>query len=132
MVGSLAAYPLRIPPAEIAAFDLVVLLDAWEERGGVRREVTEIAALAPVPGSGGVRVDRLLRQDARGRAGTLEVPVDMPALQRLGLSAASLQWEVMERADTLSGLTSTAVAGGDVRQSLQRLGGRWLPGEPSG
>ncbi len=44
-VYSLAGYPLRVPAAEIAAIDLLVLLDAWFDGNGIRREVRAIVRL---------------------------------------------------------------------------------------
>lgn len=132
LVGSLSGYPLRVPPAEIAAFDLVVLLDAWEERGKVRREVAEVVALTPVGGSGGVQVDRLLRREARGVDGAPDVPADTPVLIRLRLGAESFKREVAERADALAGLAAKGVMGPEGLATLQALGERWLPGDGSG
>jgi type IV secretory pathway ATPase VirB11/archaellum biosynthesis ATPase len=45
-VYSLAGYPLRIPAAEIAEIDLLVLLDAWHDGRIVRREVRSIVHLS--------------------------------------------------------------------------------------
>ncbi len=132
MVGSLSGYPLRVPPAEIAAFDLVVLLDAWEERGKVRREVAEVVALTPVGGGGGVQVDRLLRREGRGVDGAPDVPADTPVLIRLRLGAESFKREVAERADALAGLAAKGVMGPEGLATLQALGERWLPGDGSG
>lgn len=127
LVGSLSGYPLRIPPAEVAAFDLIVLLDAWEESGMVRREVAEIVALTPEHGSGGVQVDRLLQREARRVAGKLVVPAGTPVLDRFGLDVEAFKREVTERAEALSGLAAKMVPASEIQKTLQELGRRWLP-----
>ncbi len=135
LVGSLAGYPLRIPPAEIAAFDLVVVLDAWEEQGAVRREVVDVASLTPVPGRGGIRVDRLLRRDAGPGGWALDVPPDAPVLERFGITADQLGCEAAERAAALAELAVKwpgLEEPGEVASAVHALRDRWLPGEASG
>lgn len=127
LVGSLAGYPLRIPPEEIAAVDLVILLDAWEEHGVIRREITEIAALAAVPGRNGVRVDRLLRRDVQ-----VEVPADVPLLERVGLSGGALVREAAERGALLAELGASGIAPGEMAATLSEVGERWLPVKSNG
>jgi energy-coupling factor transporter ATP-binding protein EcfA2 len=135
LVGSLAGYPLRIPPAEMAAFDLVVVLDAREEEGVVRREVVDVAALAEVRGREGVRVDRLLRRVSGTGGWSLDAPTDAPVLERFRVTTEQLGREVAERAAALVELTARRSGSedpGGVAPALGVLGERWLPGEASG
>jgi hypothetical protein len=122
LIASPAGYPLRLPPADIAALGMVLTLDAWEEAGRVRRVARELAALRATP-AGGVEVATLAR---RGRAA---------AASELDLAAAAAAWaggaprgralgaEVNARAAILRELAAGPVARPeDVAEALATAG----------
>ena len=47
LVAGVTGYPLRVPLRDLAAVDVVVLLDAWEAGGTLHRVVREVWTLAP-------------------------------------------------------------------------------------
>jgi hypothetical protein len=73
-IYSLAGYPLRIPAAEIAEIDLLVLLDAWLDGHTVRREVKKIVhlSLGVEPGS----LAPVLLAERHQRGAPLEIDFD--------------------------------------------------------
>ena len=104
LVAMLASYPLRIPPAEIAAIDIVVVLDVCDAAGEERRRVAGVWELTS-PGPERLAVTRL----------------DEGTLGR-GISRI----EINQRASALSDLTTNAgTAPIDVRAALLRDAGRW-------
>lgn len=49
LVGELTGYPLRLPTADLAAIDLLVILDAWRTQDGIRRQVNRVVNLVANP-----------------------------------------------------------------------------------
>jgi energy-coupling factor transporter ATP-binding protein EcfA2 len=96
-VYGLAGYPLRVPAVEIAAIDVLVLLDAWFDGSGVRREVRAIVRLAVGSEPGSLAPVVLAQRDRRG--GTLAV--EWAAVERLmtdlGGDAVTIGTEIAER-----------------------------------
>lgn len=78
-IYSLSGYPLRIPAAEIAAIDLLVLLDAWLDGRAVRREVRSIIHLALGAEPGSLSPVFLANREHRGA----RLMLDLDAAQRL-------------------------------------------------
>ena len=116
LIQSLAGYPLRVPPADLAAIDLVVILDAWETAGTVRREVAKVAALAATADGRGLRVDLLADRPRRGAATRTDAANAVAAVQRLSRSQSgasdiphelpdSVQEEFRQRTEFLHALT---------------------------
>lgn len=108
-VQSLAGYPLRVPAAELAAFDLVVVLDAWRDGGGVRRQVRSIATLAAAGGAdNGLTIGTIVERRALGAGLTLDLGAADALFTRLGGNPARLQDEVAERMAALTGLVASS------------------------
>jgi hypothetical protein len=107
-VGMLAGYPLRVPLAEVGAFDLVVALAAWRSGGGIERVVSGVWQLG---------IDR------RGEGLTLS--------DRLASSGGDEDWgrlgwvpadEIRARATALTVLVDEVSRGGvDRREVAARL-----------
>jgi hypothetical protein len=128
-VYALAGYPLRVPTAEIAAINLVLLLDAWREHDTIHREAAHLAALAPAAG-GGVRLDVLASRPARRQPLELSVDAAGPCFTQLGGDRARLRDEVTARTALLGGLSSAStnqsLLPDEVAVRLGELGARWL------
>jgi hypothetical protein len=140
LVYALAGYPLRVPVAEIAAIDLVLLLDAWTEDGGVQRQVRSLAALrAPAVAGGGLVIETLAAGSPRGAALRHDISLENLRYPGGGGDVGSLAAEVAERTDALSALRDTFARrrpdggpasddhGAQIAQELARLGSRWVP-----
>ncbi len=65
LIAQLAAYPLRIPMAELAALDLVVVLHAWREGTKILRRIAEVNVLKPSDRAGLVPTPLLTGQPSR-------------------------------------------------------------------
>ena len=107
LVALLAGYPLRLPPAAIAALGLVLVLDTWSEAGEVRRVARELSALRATE-SGGIAITEL---SGRGRTET-ESELDRDAAgehvmeRQEGGRVAAVAAEVAVRAATLRRLAA--------------------------
>lgn len=85
-VASLTGYPLRIPDAALAAFEVVIILAAYRDPGGrIVRHVESVWCLAAGP-HGGLRVERLTSPWDAGL--TVDRAVLQRALQRRGVYRA--------------------------------------------
>jgi energy-coupling factor transporter ATP-binding protein EcfA2 len=93
-VYSLAGYPLRIPAAEIAAVDLLVLLDAWLDGRGVRREVRAIVQLAVGSEPGSLAPVLLADRARRGGPLVVDRAIAETLLERLGGDSSTLWTEI--------------------------------------
>lgn len=128
-VYALAGYPLRVPAAEIAAIDLVLVLDAWRERDVIHREVRHLASLAPSVG-GGIHVDPLATRPVRQRPLEVTFNAAGPCFTRLGGDATRLGDEVRERAVLLAELSRASshrrLMPNEVAATLGELGERWF------
>ena len=84
-VGMLAGYPLRVPVADVARVDLMVLLDAWGDGATVWREVRGISTLAPLGGpNGGIAFGSLASRAVRGGPLRVDPAVATAAAVRRG------------------------------------------------
>ncbi len=126
LVGELVGYPLRVPTAEIAALDLVVLLDAWEEEGAVHRQVSAVATLVPTAG-GGLRVDQLAARPTRAGPVALDISLVDQVIERLTgeQHIETLRAELDERAAALDRLVASPVPPSALPAVLRRLDARW-------
>jgi energy-coupling factor transporter ATP-binding protein EcfA2 len=96
-VFSLAGYPLRVPAAEIAAVDLLVLLDAWLDGRGVRREVRTIVHLAAGTEPGSLAPVVLAERARRGGALVVDRAIVGTLFERLGGDSSTLWTEIESR-----------------------------------
>jgi hypothetical protein len=101
-VYALAGYPLRVPIEEIAAIDLLVLLDAWLDGRGARREVGGIVHLAPGSTPGSLAPAALAWRAHRGAPLGIDVAASTALFARLGGDPARLAEAVAQRASALS------------------------------
>ena len=133
LVAGLTGHPLRVPLRDLAAVDVVVLLDAWEAGGSVLRVVREVWILTRADEArGGLAV-------ARVAAGTGEAPAehDLSAVARIvgrmpgpssssGHSGTGVEQDIAERTAALEGLAAASPAGAaSVRALLVDAGTRW-------
>ena len=107
-IYTLAGYPLRIPAEEIAAIDLLLLLDAWLEGGTVRREVRAIVNLAAGPSPGSLMPVTLAHRRGRGAPLIVDVAASADLYTRLGGEQAAFEPEVQTRVRALAGTESGA------------------------
>jgi energy-coupling factor transporter ATP-binding protein EcfA2 len=97
-VYGLAGYPLRVPAAEIAAIEVLVLLDAWLDGRGVRREVRSIVHLALGSEPGSLAPVVLAERERRGGRLAVDVAAARELYGRLGGDPAALADEIGRRA----------------------------------
>jgi hypothetical protein len=97
-VYGLAGYPLRIPAAEIAAIDLLVLLDAWLNGRDVRREVRSIVNLAVGSEPGSLAPVVLADRGRRGSRLSIDLEAARTVYGRLGGDPNALDGEIEGRA----------------------------------
>ena len=124
-VALLAGYPLRVPPAEIAAVDLVVVLDAWWEGEAVRREVGGVVALERAGAADGLVVTDLVAGGGRGKSALLDINQIARIVVGLGggkEDPASVVDEVRQRAVSLRGMADDGA--GDAGAELTELSRR--------
>ena len=114
-VYSLASSPMRAPAEEIAAIHLLALLDAWLERGAIRREVRAIVTLSAGSRPAGVSATPLASRVARGGPLELDLRAAQPLFARLGADPAALAGVVETRAAGL--VASAAPAPGEEGQA---------------
>jgi hypothetical protein len=93
-VYSLAGYPLRIPATEIAAIDLLVLLDAWRDGQKVRREVRSIILLTVGSEPGSLASVVLAEREHRGGSLRVDFTVAERLVPRLGGDPLALREEI--------------------------------------
>lgn len=128
-VYRLAGYPLRVPATEIAALDLVLLLDAWREGDTTHRQVAHLVTLTSATG-GGIRVDPLATRPARQQPLALNLDAAAPCCTHLRGDPATLPNEVRERAKVLNDLvrasSDRSSAPADLTATFGALGARWL------
>jgi hypothetical protein len=96
-VYGLAGYPLRVPAVEIAAIDLLVLLDAWFDGSGVRREVRALVRLAVGSEPGSLAPMVLMQRDRRGGPLVIDWAAAGDVIAYLGGDALTLETEIVER-----------------------------------
>jgi energy-coupling factor transporter ATP-binding protein EcfA2 len=122
-VQTLTGYPLRLRPEEIAAIDLVVVLDARIDGATVRRQLRTVAALSPT-GGGGLNVD-VLAEVARGSSSRLDIPRSVSVLRRLTGRGSNerLARELAERAADLNALLASPHA--VTRETFGALSRGW-------
>ncbi len=102
-VALLAGYPLGVPLAEVAAFQALVVLDAWQAKNGeIRREVCAVHGLS-LTGQGGLVSAPLIERPARGAPPELDVRA---AAELLGL----LDGRMMSAGQTTQELASRSGA----------------------
>lgn len=82
-VYALAGSPLRVPAAEIAALDLLVLLDAWADESGVRRQVAAIVWLSTAASGAGIEARTVAQRPSRRDALRLDPETADELLRRL-------------------------------------------------
>jgi energy-coupling factor transporter ATP-binding protein EcfA2 len=92
-VYSLAGYPLRVPAEEIAAIDALVLLDAWMDGHGVRREVKAIVALTLSLEPGSLSPVSLAERGQRGTALVVDKITTQKTLVEFGVDASAVESE---------------------------------------
>lgn len=98
-VYSLAGYPLRVPALEIAEIDLLVLLDAWLDGRGVRREVRAIVNLTVGTEPGSLSPVILAERSGRGAPLTIDMLAAQTFVGHLGGDPQTLE-DVIERRAT--------------------------------
>lgn len=97
-VYSLAGYPLRVPALEIAALDLLVLLDVWREGDMVRREVRAVVNLAAGTEPASLSPIHLAERSQCGEPLRLHLDATHDLYRRLGGDPSKLQQDVEIRA----------------------------------
>ena len=130
MVGSLAGFPLRVPPAEVALLDVVVVLEARALGGQILREVGSVAMLTAIPG-GGVSVATVAGRPAFGAPLVIDPECVAAVATRLGWvdEARAVGREIAARAVVLGELALSPPA--DLAVALATAGRRWDPQPPS-
>ena len=127
LVQTLTGYPLRVPAAEVAAFQVAVILDAWLTAEGIRREVRSVAALVAAD-AGGLRIADLVSRSARGGDCTHDWEAAATLVTRPGGGFSGLERELAGRAACLETLrSSAAIAGLSLAERLATLGQQWVP-----
>lgn len=96
-IYSLAGYPLRIPAQEIAAIDLLVLVDAWLDGRSVRREVRSVVHLALGRESGGIAPIVLASREHRRGPLTADHDAAKGLFTRLGGNIDDFHRDLEER-----------------------------------
>jgi hypothetical protein len=139
LVGLLGGPPLRVPLAEVAAFDLVVAMDAWRDdaeglpprpagkgdirmeghrdTSGVCRQVGGVWCLAPTP-SGGVVIDPVAVRAARGASPRLDLGVVASLTRRLAPTPRDLLAELSRRAGVLGRLAEGDLTAEEIGVAL--------------
>jgi energy-coupling factor transporter ATP-binding protein EcfA2 len=100
-VYSLSGYPLRVPAAEIAAIDLLVLLDAWLDGRGVQREVRSVVHLALGSEPGSLAPVVLATREGRGSGLTINLMAAERLYRQFGGNPAGLEGEIERRVATV-------------------------------
>jgi hypothetical protein len=100
-VYSLAGYPLRVPALEIAEIDLLVLLDAWLDGRGFRREVRAIVNLTVGTEPGSLSPVILAERSGRGSPLTIDMLAAQTFVGHLGGDPQTLEDEIERRATKL-------------------------------
>ncbi|HEY7031798.1 MAG TPA: type II secretion system protein E [Thermomicrobiales bacterium] len=97
-VYGLAGYPLRVPAAEIAEIDVLVLLDAWMDGRGVRREVRSVVNLALGSEPGSLAPVVVAEREGRGGLLAVDVAAAQAVFGRLGGNPGAMADEIERRA----------------------------------
>ena len=100
-VYSLAGYPLRVPAEEIAAIDLLVLLDAWLDGKGVRRDVHAILSLKVGAEPGSLLPLALAKRAHRGAPLIIDTGASREIVSRFGMDSAGATEEIDRRVSVL-------------------------------
>lgn len=140
LVAALTGYPLRVPLAEVAGIDLVLVLEAEEEEGRHRRRVSGAWALSPV-GVGGAGLTMaslpLVRHDISPKSLVAPLIATRPMKKRQADArpVTESEWvvEIDERIAVLTDLDGAPPGDPEaIRTALAAAAGRWaLPSEPS-
>lgn len=96
-VYSLSGYPLRIPAGDIAAIDLLVLLDAWFDGRAVQREVRSIVNLAPGSEADRLQPTLIASRSSRREPLVVDFAAAAPLFAWLGGDTGTLIAEVEKR-----------------------------------